>query len=94
MWVLAVLAYKDYFKTTLKLEPGSMQAYTSIIHIPWSLKIIYGLISDNVPIFGYRRKSYIVIMGLIQFIALYSVFHFQPKEPIVVALIITAASLS
>lgn len=42
-----------------------MTLYMSIIHIPWSVKIIYGIISDNLPIAGTRRKSYIVIMGFV-----------------------------
>ena len=40
-----------------------MTMYMSIIHIPWSIKIIYGLLSDNVPLFGTRRKSYLILMG-------------------------------
>jgi hypothetical protein len=39
--------------------------HMSMIHLPWSVKIIYGLISYNVPILGTRRKSYIVLMGLL-----------------------------
>ena len=29
--------------------------------IPWTIKPIYGIISDTFPIFGYRRKSYLII---------------------------------
>jgi hypothetical protein len=29
--------------------------------IPWLIKPIYGLISDFVPLFGQRRKSYFVL---------------------------------
>lgn len=65
LWIMATLAVKDYFKTYMGLDPGEMQIYTSIIHIPWSFKILYGLISDNVPICGTRRKSYLIIMGVL-----------------------------
>jgi hypothetical protein len=65
LWIIAVLAVKDYYKEYLGLDPGEMAIYISIIHIPWSFKIIYGLISDNVPLFGTRRKSYLIIMGII-----------------------------
>jgi hypothetical protein len=47
------------------MDPGTMTAYMSVIHIPWTIKIIYGLISDNIPLFGSNRKSYIVIMGIL-----------------------------
>ena len=43
---------------------------TSIVGLPWSLKILYGIISDNVPIYGSRRKSYLVIMSALQSIAM------------------------
>lgn len=52
----------------------------SIIHIPWSVKIIYGIVSDNLPIAGTRRKSYIVIMGFVQFLALISIYFLHENE--------------
>jgi hypothetical protein len=38
--------------------------------MPWSLKVCYGLIADNVPIFGSKRRTYIGIIGLLQFVFL------------------------
>jgi len=51
-----------------------MTVYMSIIHIPWSIKIVYGLLSDNVPIAGSNRKSYIILMGIIQFVSLFCIY--------------------
>lgn len=34
--------------------------------LPWSIKIIYGFLSDNVPIFGSRRRSYLYIGAIMQ----------------------------
>ena len=62
---MVLLAVQDLFKQYLKLDPGLMTGYTTLIGLPWSIKIIYGLISDNVPIAGTRRKSYIIIMGVV-----------------------------
>ena len=76
------------------LDPGEMQIYISIIHIPWSFKILYGLISDNVPICGTRRKSWLIIMGILQFITIFSLALTEPKDPLAVALILATASLS
>ena len=44
-----------------------MQSIQAFVFLPWSLKICYGLISDNIPIFGSRRKSYLIIGALLQF---------------------------
>lgn len=38
---------------------------SSIAAVPWILKILYGLISDVFPLFGYRRKTYLVLCSLI-----------------------------
>ena len=34
--------------------------------LPWSVKIIYGFLSDNVPIFGSKRRSYLYIGAVMQ----------------------------
>jgi MFS family permease len=94
LWIAAVLAVKDYFKEYLGLDPGEMATYVSIIHIPWSFKILYGLISDNVPIMGTRRKSYLVLMGAVDFLALFSLYAFQFDEPLTVAIVLAIASAS
>ena len=68
--------------------------YMSMIHLPWSIKIVYGLISDNVPIAGTRRKSYIVLMGVLQFLALISIYFLHSTTPFAIAACLTMAALS
>ena len=62
---LVSLASQDLFKTVYKLEPSEAQKLSSIIALPWAIKILYGLITDNFPICGSRRKSYLLIGALI-----------------------------
>jgi hypothetical protein len=62
--------------------------------LPWIFKIFYGLISDNVPIRETKRKSWLVIMGFIQFLALFLAFYLLPKNPLIFALLICTASLA
>ncbi|KAM3707257.1 hypothetical protein ACB098_02G012000 [Castanea mollissima] len=33
--------------------------------LPWLIKPLYGFISDSVPLFGYRRRSYLILSGLL-----------------------------
>ncbi len=42
-----------------------MAKIQSIISFPWSIKLLYGLISDNLPILGYKRKYYVIAMGFL-----------------------------
>jgi MFS family permease len=39
---------------------AGISAFTALLAIPWALKPLYGLLSDSIPLFGSRRKSYLV----------------------------------
>ena len=54
---------------------------SSITGIPWSCKLLYGIMSDKLPLFGYKRKSYIILMGFLQFSSLFSIFLFEISDP-------------
>ncbi|OMJ75583.1 hypothetical protein SteCoe_25237 [Stentor coeruleus] len=54
-----------YFKNKFSLDPSELPLVSASITVAWYIKPLYGLISDSFPLFGYRRKSYIVILGLI-----------------------------
>ena len=68
--VLVYLASTDLFKSHYKLDPGYVQTLQAFTFLPWSIKIVYGIISDNFPIFGSRRKSYLLIMAVLQFVTM------------------------
>jgi MFS family permease len=68
--VFLSLSTKDLFKQYLNLQPDESQFISSIISLPWSFKIIYGIISDNLPICGSRRRVYVMINGGMQSFAL------------------------
>ena len=44
--------------------PVQVTAYLTLFNLPWVIKPVYGLISDFVPLFGYRRKSYLVLVSV------------------------------
>ncbi|MPZ31956.1 MAG: MFS transporter [Rhodospirillales bacterium] len=39
-------------------------AYFAVLNFPWVIKPVFGLVSDFVPLFGYRRKSYLIVASL------------------------------
>jgi MFS family permease len=39
-------------------------AYFAVLNFPWVIKPVFGLVSDFVPLFGYRRKSYLILSSL------------------------------
>ncbi len=52
-----------FFKEALGLDPAQSTEYLAILTIPWVIKPLYGLVSDFIPLFGYRRKSYLLLMN-------------------------------
>lgn len=65
MLSLTDLATKFYFKDLLHASPATLQVFTSIAYLPWTLKPLYGFCSDTVPLFGRKRKSYLALAALI-----------------------------
>jgi hypothetical protein len=65
------LTVKDYFKHYLNLQPAESQYFSSLMDLPWTLKVFYGMISDNVPILGSHRNSYLKLTGVLQFAVLF-----------------------
>jgi MFS family permease len=51
------------------MEPSEMQLLMSYVGIPWTIKIVYGIVSDNFPICGSHRRSYIFIGSIMQIIS-------------------------
>src|SRR5262245_3490887 len=43
------------------LSAGQVATFFTLSTIPWLIKPVYGLISDFVPLFGRRRKSYLLL---------------------------------
>src|SRR6185369_4575468 len=39
-------------------------AYFGVLNFPWVIKPVFGLISDFVPLFGYRRTSYLLLASV------------------------------
>jgi hypothetical protein len=41
-----------------------MSLVDTLAMVPWTIKPLYGLISDNFPLWGMRRRPYLVAAGL------------------------------
>ncbi|WP_017328002.1 folate/biopterin family MFS transporter [Synechococcus sp. PCC 7336] len=60
---LAQLAMSFYFKDELGVSPAQMAALLGITSIPWTIKPLYGWMSDRYPIARYRRRPYLLLSG-------------------------------
>jgi folate/biopterin transporter len=62
---LARLAQSYMLKDELHLGPAELSALSGIFALPWTIKPLYGFLSDGFPLFGYQRKSYLVAAGIL-----------------------------
>ncbi|XP_024522735.1 probable folate-biopterin transporter 4 isoform X1 [Selaginella moellendorffii] len=65
---LAWMGVSYQMKDQLKLSPSASQFVMSTSFLPWSIKPLYGIFSDCVPIFGRRRIPYLVISSVLCFV--------------------------
>ena len=72
--ILVILEMKDFCKNYLQVEPSSLQTVSAILMLPWSFKVIYAMLSDSVPILGFRRKYYLIFNGFISFFSCALIF--------------------
>ncbi len=75
---LARLAVSFFLKDELGLGPAQMAALLGVSAFPWVIKPLFGFLSDGIPLFGYRRRSYLVlsgILGSLSWLALSSIVH-------------------
>jgi folate/biopterin transporter len=92
---IADLAVQFYFKDVLLLQPAQMSLIFSLLMLPWVIKPLLGLLTDLVPIFGFRRKVYIMLCGLASIMAWLSMaFIVESVSGAIICLFINSLSLS
>lgn len=64
----------------------------AVLWLPWVLKPFYGLICDFVPLFGYRRKSYLILANVLAIVSFGIIATANSLSVILPALIMLAIS--
>ncbi|CAD6263183.1 unnamed protein product [Miscanthus lutarioriparius] len=54
-----------YWKDVQRVQPSAAQFYQGVTDAPWIVKPIWGLLTDVVPVVGFRRRPYFVLAGVI-----------------------------
>ena len=62
---LSRLAKEFFVKDELGLDPAAASLIFTVSSFPWLVKPLWGFVSDAVPLFGYRRKSYLALCGVL-----------------------------
>ncbi|EAY94725.1 hypothetical protein OsI_16503 [Oryza sativa Indica Group] len=54
-----------YWKDVQRVQPSAAQFYQGFVSAPWVVKPVWGLLTDVVPVAGYRRRPYFLLAGVI-----------------------------
>ncbi|WP_205370565.1 folate/biopterin family MFS transporter [Thermoleptolyngbya sp. PKUAC-SCTB121] len=94
---LARLAVSFFLKDDLALSPAQVSALLGVAAIPWMIKPLFGFMSDGLPIFGYRRRPYLIlsgVLGAIAWVAMSTVVHSAWAATLAIALSSLAIAVS
>lgn len=73
------LSSMDFLFREYSVSGPKLQVYKAIVMLPWAMKPIFGLVSDAVPIFGYQKAPYIVIVTVVAVMA-HATIGFSPAD--------------
>ena len=54
----------NFYLKDIGWTPVQVTTYLAVLNFPWIIKPVFGLVSDFLPLFGYRRKSYLIISSI------------------------------
>ncbi len=83
-----------YLKEVHGWSPLQVTAFVTLFNLPWIIKPLYGLVSDFVPLFGYRRKSYLIIANIAATGGYLWVTQLNAPGDLVFALMLTAYAMA
>ncbi len=53
-----------FLKEARGWSPVEISASLAVLDVPWVIKPLYGLVSDFLPLAGYRRRSYLLLAAI------------------------------
>jgi MFS family permease len=86
------LAY--YLKEAFAWTPVQVTAGLTVLNLPWVIKPVYGIVSDFVPLLGYRRKAYLVLANTVAVAAFFWVTRLSTPNALIAALLLTAYAMA
>ena len=85
----------NYFlKQVYGWTPVQVTAWLTVLNLPWIIKPVYGVVSDFVPLFGYRRKAYLVLANAVAAVAFFWVTRLTAPGLLVAVLLVTAYAMA
>jgi len=83
-----------YLKQEHGWTPLQVTASLTILNLPWVIKPVYGLVSDFLPLFGYRRKAYLILANAAAVAAYAWIAQLAAPGQLIFALLLTAYAMA
>jgi MFS family permease len=83
-----------FLKQTQGWDTVTISVSLAVLDLPWIIKPLWGAISDFVPLFGYRRRPYLVIANVAGVFAFAWVATLHTASALVPALTVTAVAMA
>jgi MFS family permease len=83
-----------YLKESQDWTPVQIAASLAVLDVPWIVKPFYGMLSDFLPLFGYRRRSYLLLANVGAIAAFLWTTQALTPAPIVFALLLTSIAMA
>jgi predicted MFS family arabinose efflux permease len=83
-----------YLKQVHGWTPVQVTAFVTLFNLPWVIKPLYGLVSDFLPLFGYRRKSYLLLANVAAIAGFLWATQIEAPSLLVLALMMTAYAMA
>ena len=83
-----------YLKETQGWDVVQIAASLAVLDVPWVVKPLYGMVSDFLPLFGYRRRSYLLLANAVAVAAFLWTARVLAPGAIVFALLLTAIMMA
>jgi len=83
-----------YLEKSAGFDAQRIANFLFIANLPWVIKPLYGLLSDFFPIFGYRRKSYLLLLNLLAALSFLLVARVNSLNAVLVMLTLTGIGVA
>ena len=87
------MAIQYMFLNICKISPGQATQYIAYTNLPWTPKLLYGIITDCLPICGSGKRAYVVLMGMCQALSMLVLFLFKIESAGLICALATLNSL-
>lgn len=83
-----------YYLKSQGMAANTVTTFFAVAALPWMIKPLYGLLIDLVPLWGYRRKTYLTVTAGLAAIGLLGLSQFASPDVMVWALLVATLGIA